>query len=74
MKLAPVLHKFPEYCNPRKNITILCHKFFKYRQQEGQNFHDFVTAELKKLSFECEFDNLQDSLIKDIYDSMWYQR
>ena len=65
MKLAPVLHKFSEYCNPRKNITILRHKFFTYRQQEGQNFHDFVT-ELKKLSSECEFDNLQESLIKDM--------
>ena len=64
MKLASVLHKPLEYCNPRKNVTILRHKFFTYRQ-EGQNFHDFVT-ELKKLSSECEFDNLQDSLIKDM--------
>ena len=65
MKLAPVLHKFLEYCNPRKTITILHHKFFTYRQQEGQNFYDFVT-EFKKLSSKCEFDNLQDSLIKDM--------
>ena len=65
MKLAPVLHKFLEYCNRRKNITILCHKFFTYRQQDGQYFHDFVT-ELKKLSSECEFNNLQDSLIKNM--------
>ena len=49
MKLAPVLHKFSEYCNPKENIAVLCHKFFTYRQQEGQNFHDFMT-ELKKLS------------------------
>ena len=28
MKLAPVLEKFNEYCNPRKNTTILRHKFF----------------------------------------------
>ena len=28
MKLAPVLQKFSEYCNPRKNITIFHHKFF----------------------------------------------
>ena len=28
---APVLHKFSEYCNPKKNITILRHKFFIYR-------------------------------------------
>ena len=65
MKLTPVLHKFSEYCNPRKNTTILWHKFFTYRQQEGQNFHDFVT-ELKKLSSKCKFDNLQDSLIRDM--------
>ena len=65
MKLAPVLHKFLKYCNPTKNVTILHQKFFTHRQQEGQNFHDFVT-ELKKLSSECEFDNLQDSLIKDM--------
>ena len=38
MKLAPVLHKFSEYCNSKKNITILRHNFFTYRQQEGQNF------------------------------------
>ena len=34
MKLAPVLHKFPKYCNTRKNITILCHKFFTYRMTD----------------------------------------
>ena len=65
MKLAPVLHKFSECPNPRKNVTIHHHKCFTYRQQVGQNFHDFVT-ELKKLSSECEFDKSQDSLIKDM--------
>ena len=65
MKLAPVLHKFLEYCNPRKSILILRHKFFPYRQQEGQNFHDFAT-EFKKLSSKCEFDKLKYSLIKDM--------
>ena len=64
-KLAHVRHKFSEYCNPRKNITILRYRFFTYKQQQGQNFHDFVT-ELKKLSSKCEFDNLQDSIIKDM--------
>ena len=65
MKLAPVLHKFSEYCNPRKKIIIPRHNVFTYRQQEGQNFYDFVT-ELKMLSSECQFRNLQDSLIKDM--------
>ena len=65
MTLEPVLNKFSEYCNPRKNVTILRHKLFTYRQLEGQSFHDFIT-ELKKLSAECEFENLRDSLIKDM--------
>ena len=65
MRLASVLEKFSEYCNTRKNITILRHKFFTYRQHEGQSFHDFVT-ELKKLSSECEFETPHDSLIKDM--------
>ena len=28
MRLKSVLQKFSEYCNPRKNITILRHNFF----------------------------------------------
>ena len=58
MKLEPVLNKFSQCCNPRKNVTILRHKFFTYRQLEGQSFHDFIT-ELKKLSVEYEFGNLR---------------
>ena len=65
MRPVSVLEKFSEYCNPRKNITILRHKFFTYRQHEEQNFHDFVT-DLKKLSSECQFETLHESLIKDM--------
>ena len=61
MKLAPVLHKFLKYCNPRKNI--LRHKFFTYRKQEGQNFHDFVT-ELKKWSSKCEFEGNRRHIVE----------
>ena len=36
MKLEPVFNKSSEYStSPRKNLTILCHKFFTYRQVEG---------------------------------------
>ena len=66
MKLEPVLNKFSEYCNPRKNVTILRHKFFTYRQLEDQRFHDFITELKKKLSAEWEFEILRDSLIKDM--------
>ena len=62
---AVVLKKFDEYWRPRKNITITRHKFFTYRQNEGQLFNDFLTN-LKKLADECEFQHLRDSLIKDL--------
>ena len=65
LKLEPVLAKFKEYCNSRKNLTILRHIFFMYRQHEGETFADFV-IQLKKLAAECEFDALKDSLIKDM--------
>ena len=39
--------------------------FFTFTQQQGENFHDFET-ELKKLSSKYEFDNVEDSLIKDM--------
>ena len=58
-------------CNRRKNIPILRHKIFTYRQHEGQNFHDFVT-ELKKLSSVCEFETHHDSLIND-KEYLWHK-
>ena len=64
IKLEPVLNKFYEYCNLRKNVTILSHKFFMYRQLEGRSFNYFITK-LKKLSAEWEFENLRNSLIKE---------
>ena len=65
LKLDPVLNKFDSYCNPRSNKTIARHRFFTYRQSEGQSFNNFVT-ELKKLSAECSFDTLKDELVMDM--------
>ena len=65
MKLKNVLDMFEAYCNPRSNTTIDRHKFFTYRQAEGQSLNNIVT-ELRTLSAECEFENLRDSLIKDM--------
>ena len=65
LDLTLLIKKFDEYCTPRRNITILRYKFFTYKQFEGQLFSDFLT-ELKKLSDECEFENLKDSLVKDM--------
>ena len=64
-KLENVLKEFENYCTPKKNTTILRHKFLTYKQLEGQSFMNFIT-ELKRLSKDCELGNIIDSLIKDV--------
>ena len=63
--LETVLKEIETYCTPKKNTTILRHKFLTCKQKEGQTFVSFVT-ELRRLSEGCEFDTIKDSLIKDI--------
>ena len=65
MKVDLIIEKFDHFCRPRKNITMLRHKFFIYGESEGQRFLAFVT-ELRQLSEECEFGELKDSLIRDL--------
>lgn len=64
MNFDVLIKKFDEHCLPRKNITLIRHKFFTYKQKEGQSFHEFV-IQLKRLSSDCEFNDLKDSLIRD---------
>ena len=64
MNFDLLIKKFDEHCLPKKNVTLVRHKFFTYRQREGQSFHEFV-IQLKKLSSDCEFNDLKDSLIRD---------
>ena len=52
LRFEAVLEKFDNYCQPRKNLTYLRHRFFSYRQRHGESFDDFVT-ELKKRSAPC---------------------
>ena len=65
MSFTKIIEKFDEYCIPRKSITFLRHKFFTHRKVEGQSFDEFVTS-LRKLSADCEFGDLNSSLIRDI--------
>ena len=65
MNFTKIIEKFDEYCIPRKNITFLRHNFFTHRQAEGQSFGEFVIS-LRKLSANCDFGDLNLSLIRDI--------
>lgn len=52
-----MFEEFDDYCEPRKDTTMLA---MKYKQLDGQTFYDFVT-ELRNCSENCEFDTLRDS-------------
>ena len=64
MKLEPVIAKFDEYFNPRKNLPYTRFKFFTYNQVNGQTIDEYVT-ELKSRCRHCEFGTLKESLIRD---------
>lgn len=55
---------FEQYCVLKKNEIVCRHLFFQRNQKEGETFDEFLT-ELKRLSLDCAFDVLKDSLIKD---------
>lgn len=50
----------------KRNLTIERHNFFTRMQKPEETVDDFVTA-LKNLSFSCEFDLLQESLVRDMF-------
>ena len=53
-KIAPVLRKFAEYCQPRKNIPLEHYRFNRRAQEAGESYDQYKTA-LRKLAEGCEF-------------------
>ena len=65
MKYNEIIAKFDAYFKPRKNLTFLRFTFLTARQNEGEKFDEFYTRP-RKLSEDCEFGDLRNSLIKDL--------
>ncbi|KAG5871692.1 hypothetical protein JTB14_026972 [Gonioctena quinquepunctata] len=61
-KLKPLMIKFEEYFNPKKNLTYQRHKLFKYKRSETESMEQYIT-ELKNLALSCEFGTVKDILI-----------
>ena len=78
-RILPVLRKFAEYCQPRKNVPFERYKFNKRTQESGESYEQYKTT-LRKLSEACEFDTitpneiLRDRLIFGIHDTMVRER
>lgn len=59
-----VLKKFDTYFGAKPNITVRRYKFFTRSQEEGENIDQYVTV-LRVLSQQCEFGELNESLLRD---------
>ena len=64
-KIAPVLRKFTEYCQPRKNIPFERYRFNRRAQEAGESYDPYKTA-LRKLAEGCEFATITpDEMLRD---------
>ena len=78
-RILPVLRKFAEYCQPRKNVPFERYKFNKRTQESGESYEQYKTT-LRKLSEACGFDTitlneiLRDRLIFGIHDTKVRER
>ena len=64
-KIAPVLQKFAEYCQPRKNVPFERYRFNKRVQEAGESYDQYKTA-LRKLAEGCDFDSITpDEILRD---------
>lgn len=63
-KLLPVLTKFCQYCNPRKNTVMERYTFWEKVQKEGESIDQFVTS-LKNHAKNCDFGDQKDFMIRD---------
>lgn len=78
-KIEPVLAKFEEYCQPRKNIPFERYRFNCRSQEPGETYDQYRTA-LRKLGESCNFqaitpdEILRDRLVFGISDSKVRER
>ena len=56
-RIMPVLRKFAEYCQPRKNVPFERYKLNKRTQESGESYEQYKTT-LRKLYEACEFETI----------------
>lgn len=58
--------KFEQHFVPKINTSIERHKLFNRKQQADEDLENYAT-DLKNISLQCEFGELADDLLKDIF-------
>ena len=62
--VSKIIDAFQRYCVGEANVTYERYVFNQRIQQPGEAIEDFV-ADLRKLAKTCQFEQLEDSLIRD---------
>lgn len=63
-KVDKILDAFEKHCVGEANVTYERYMFHQRVQQPGEPFEDFL-ADLRKMARTCEFEQLEDSLVRD---------
>ena len=64
-KIVPVLTKFAEYCQPRRNAPFERYRFNRRSQEAGETYDQYKTA-LRKLAAGCDFNTITpDEMLRD---------
>ncbi|CAC5359831.1 unnamed protein product [Mytilus coruscus] len=63
-KLEVLLKKFEDYCIPKKNVTVIRHRFNTRVQNPSESIDQYLT-DRKLIAKNCEFEHLKDGLIRD---------
>ena len=78
-KIAPVIAKFEQYCQPRRNIPFERYRFNRRSQESGETYDQYRTS-LRKIAENCDFRSispdeiLRDRLVFGIRDSKTRER
>ncbi|XP_045779560.1 uncharacterized protein LOC123877097 [Maniola jurtina] len=64
--LSEVKNKFDNHFEPQKSLTMTRHSFFTRVQKDEETIDCFIT-DLQNKANKCEFGELKDSLIRDIF-------
>lgn len=60
-KIDPLIRKFKEFFQPKKNLTYERYRFINRKQMDGEKIQQYVT-DLKNKARNCELGDLEDSL------------
>lgn len=66
VKYNDLVKLFGDYFVPQVNLTMERHTFFTRKQNGGESIDDYITV-LRNLSITCDFGELKNDLVKNVF-------